>query len=168
MKGVFMVQKSYAGLGYDEVVRKYAKTVASACLMKLNNWADAEDCFQNTFLKLYTSSPAFENENHLKAWLIRVAVNECKNTLRTRGRTLSLDSAAEVPVFMKEADRDTPPALLMKLKPKHREVMYLYYCEQYKVAEIARILGKNENTIKTLLRRGREEFRKRYGGDDLE
>lgn len=165
---MFEVQRLYAGLSYDEVVHRYAKTVASACLMKLNNWADAEDCFQNTFLKLYTSSPAFESERHLKAWLIRVAVNECKNTLRTRGRTLSLDSAAEVPVFMREADDNTPPAILMKLKLKHREVMYLYYCEQYKVAEIARILGKNENTVKTLLRRGREEFKKRYGGDNLE
>lgn len=168
MKGVFRVQQSYAGYSYDEVVRKYAQSVTSLCLMRLNNWADAEDCFQNTFLKLYTSSPDFTDGNHLKAWLLRVAVNECKNTLRTRSRTLPLDSAAQIPVFMKESDADSAPAILMRLRPKHREVMYLYYCEDYKVDEIAAILGKNTNTVKTRLRRAREEFKQLYGGDDFE
>ncbi len=162
------MRQRYAGLSYDEVVKKYAQTVASACLMRLNNWADAEDCFQNTFLKLYTLSPEFADESHLKAWLIRVAVNESKNLLRTRSRTVPLDAAASVPVFMDESDSETPVALLMRLKPKYREVMYLCYCEGYKIDEIAEILGKNPNTIKTLLRRGREQFQKLYGGDDDE
>lgn len=162
------MQKRYAELSFDEAVRKYAKTVASACLMKLNNWADAEDCFQNTFLKLYTSSPDFTDENHLKAWLIRVAVNECKNYLRNRSRTLPLDAAADVPVFMQENNGDSAITMLMKLPVKYREVMYLYYCERYKIDEVARILAKNPNTVKTLLRRGREQFKKLYGGDDFE
>ena len=161
------MQDSYAGMSYDDVVRKYAKTVASACLMRLNNWADAEDCFQNTFLKLYTASPDFTDEKHLKAWLIRVAINECKNTLRNRGRIVPLDTARDVPVFMKESDSDTPPAILMRLKPKYREAMYLFYCEHYSIAETALILGKNENTVKTLLHRGREQFKELYGGDDF-
>lgn len=168
MKGVIRVQKTYADLSYEDVVRKYAKTVASVCLMRLNNWADAEDCFQNTFLKLYTSSPDFADEAHLKAWLLRVAVNECKNTLRTRSRTVPLDAAAAIPVFMNDSDSDAAPAVLMQLKPKYREVMYLYYCESCSIAEVARILGKNQNTVKTLLRRGRDQFKKLYGGDDFE
>ena len=162
------MQKSYAGMSYDAVVQKYAQTVATACLMRLNNWADAEDCFQNTFLKLYTSSPDFADENHLKAWLIRVGINECKSALRTRGRFVPLDHAAAVPVFMKEDDADAPEAMLMRLKPKYREAMYLYYCEDYSVDETARILEKSPSTVKTLLRRGREQFKKLYGGDDLE
>ena len=168
MKGVFRVPKTYAGICYDDVVRTYAQTVASVCMMQLNHPADAEDCFQNTFLKLYTSSPDFKDERHLKAWLIRVAINECKSTLRTRARTLPLESVAQTPVFMKESDADSAPAVLMRLKPKHREVMYLYYCEEYKIDEIAKILGKNANTIKTRLRRAREEFKQLYGGDDFE
>ncbi len=168
MKGVLRVQKSYADLSYEEVVRQYAKAVASVCLMRLNHWADAEDCFQNTFMKLYTSSPDFADQDHLKAWLLRVAVNECKSTLRTRSRTVPLDAAAAIPVFMNDSDSETAPAILMRLKPKYREVMYLHYCEGYNIAEVARILGKNENTVKTLLRRGREQFKKLYGGDDFE
>jgi len=162
------VQKAYAGMSYDDAVHTYAQAVASVCLMRLNNWADAEDCFQNTFIKLYTSSPDFADENHLKAWLIRVAVNECKNLLRARGRALPLESAEKIPVFMQESDVDTPAEILMRLKPKYREVMYLSYCEGYRIDEIAAILGKNPNTVKTLLRRGREQFKKLYGGDDLE
>jgi len=162
------MQKSYAGLSFDEAVQKYAHTVTSACLMRLNSYADAEDCFQNTFVKLYTSSPEFADENHLKAWLIRVAINECRNAVRTSGRTVPLDAAASIPVFMQESDGDTAIAVLMRLKPKYREAMYLYYCEDYSVEETSRILGKNKNTVKTLLRRGREMFKELYGGDDFE
>ena len=162
------MSKRYAGLSYEEAVQKYAQTVATACMLRLNNWADAEDCFQNTFLKLYTHAPEFADENHLKAWLIRVAVNECKSILRTRGRVIPLDAAASMPVFIPESDFKTPEALLMQLKPKYREVMYLRYGEQYTIEEIAQLLNKNPNTVKTLLRRGKEQFKKLYGGDDLE
>ncbi len=70
-----MPEKLYAGLTYEQIVRKYSQTVANVCLIRLQNYADAEDCFQNTFVKLFTNSPQFTGENHLKAWLIRVAVN---------------------------------------------------------------------------------------------
>lgn len=162
------MQREYAGMSYEAVVRKYAQTVATVCLIRLNNWADAEDCFQNTFLKLYTTFPDLTDENHLKAWLIRVAINECSDALRTRRRFVPLEAAAKVPVFMDENDADAPEAMLMKLKPKYREAMYLYYCEAYKIDEVADILKKSPNTVKTLLRRGREQFKKLYGGDDLE
>lgn len=163
------MQDSYAGLSYEETVRKYAQTVASACLMRLNNYADAEDCFQNTFMKLYTTSPSLKDEAHLKAWLLRVAINECKNTLRIRGRILPLDAAQQMPVFLDEdADADSFPAMLMQLRPKYREAIYLHYCEGYRVEEIARILDRNPNTVKTLLRRGREKLKEIYGGESFE
>ena len=52
--------KLYAGLSYEQTVQKYAQNVSSACMMRLQNWADAEDCFQNTFIKLYRKSPDFK------------------------------------------------------------------------------------------------------------
>ena len=57
---------------------------------------------------------------------------------------------------------------MMRLEPKYREVLYLHYCERYKVDEIAQILKKNPNTVKTLLKRGREKLRLIYGGDEDE
>ncbi|WP_405358414.1 RNA polymerase sigma factor [Ruminococcus sp.] len=155
----------YAGLSYEQTVRKYAQNVSSACMMRLQNWADAEDCFQNTFIKLYQKSPDFKDESHLKAWLLRVAINECKNLLRDSRRHLSLDAALQLPAPSAEDDADLSWAL-MKLDPDYREVIYLHYVEQMKVREIADVLGKNPNTVKTLLHRGREKLKAIYSGGD--
>ncbi len=151
---------------YEQIVRKYAQTVAGVCVMRLQNWADAEDCFQNTFVKLYIKSPEFNDENHLKAWLIRVAINECNNFARKNSRLVSLDAINKKTVVFNQDTNDISWAL-MKLDAKYRQVLYLHYCEQYKVNEIAQILGKNPNTIKTILKRGREKLKEIYGGDEL-
>lgn len=153
-------------MDFEAVVRKYADSVLSACIMRLKNEADAEDCFQNTFLKLYTDPPQFKEEEHIKAWLLRVAINECKNFIRDNRKTVPLDSVP--PVVQPNSDdfRDISWAL-MRLEPEYREVLYLYYVEQYKVKEIAGILDKNPNTVKTILSRGRKKLKKIYGGDGV-
>ena len=157
--------KRYAGLSYEQVVRKYAQNVSSACYMRLQNWADAEDCFQNTFLKLYQRSPEFNDESHLKAWLLRVAINECKNCIRDNHRHMPLDAAMEQPAPCDEDKHDLSRAL-MALPDNYREVLYLHYIEGCKIAEIAEVLNMNQNTVKTTLRRGRELLKQGYGGDD--
>lgn len=157
--------KTYAGLTYEQVVRKYAQSVTSTCMVQLNNnMEDAEDCFQNTFLKLYRKAPDFNDEEHLKAWLLRVAINECKNYIRDNRRTLPLEPFINKPAPNTEDESDMSWAL-MKLEPKYRDVIYLYYHERCKVEEIAQILRKNPNTVKTLLKRGREKLKVIYGGD---
>ena len=166
-----MADGLYAGLSYDAVLQKYADTVAGVCVMRLQNWADAEDCFQNTFIKLFQHSPDFQSEIHLKAWLIRVAVNECRNYIAKNRRFLSLNTTdkatAGEPSAWHDNERDISWAL-MRMEPKYREVLYLHYCEQYKVAEIAEILSIKPNTVKTLLKRGREKLKQIYGGDEDE
>lgn len=166
-----MADGLYAGLSYDAVLQKYADTVAGVCVMRLQNWADAEDCFQNTFIKLFQKSPDFRSEIHLKAWLIRVAVNECRNYIKQNRRVISLDAAYRSTIVESsewhDNERDISWAL-MRTEPKYREVLYLHYCEQYKVAEIAEILSKKPNTVKTLLKRGREKLKQIYGGDEDE
>ena len=72
-----MAEKLFSGLTFEQVVDKYAQTVFRVCVMRLDNYADAEDCFQNVFVKLFKNSPRFNEEEHIKAWLIRVAVHEC-------------------------------------------------------------------------------------------
>ena len=160
-------EKRFARLTYEQAVRKYADTVTRVCMMRLRNFADAEDCFQNVFFKLCFKSPDFENEEHLKAWLIRVAIHECVSYLRKNRGVLPLDAAKEQAVMF-DWDTSDMSWALMQTPPKYREVLYLYYCERYKVAEIAQILGKNENTVKSLLKRGRERLNSIYGGDTLE
>ena len=133
--------------------------------MRLGGHADADDCFQNTFLRLYTSAPEFKEEEHIKAWLLRVAVNECKKYLRNHRRETSLDSVPDIPLTPNNDESDISWAIL-RLEPNYREVLYLYYGEGYNSEEIARILGRNPATVRTMLRRGREKLKKIYGGDN--
>ncbi len=162
-----MAVQLYFGLTFEETVQKYAPVVHSACVMRLGNAYDADDCFQNTFLKLYSSAPEFREEEHLKAWLLRVAINECRKFIRDNRRTVPLDSVRETPLPTADDTNDISWAI-MRLEPKYREVLYLYYAEGYATEEIAHILDKNHNTVRTMMRRGRERLKKIYGGDERE
>ena len=159
------MSRLYAGLTYEQVVSEYTPTVASVCVMRLQNWADAEDVYQNVFSKLWQKSPSFRDQEHLKAWLIRVAINECNNYIRKNRRTVSLESVTEQSVVFNEDKSDMSWAL-MCTPEKYRDVLYLFYIQQHPVAEIAHILKINENTVKTRLRRGREKLKQIYGGDE--
>ena len=157
--------RTYCGLSYDDVVRQYAAVVYSACVMRLGSAADADDCFQNTFLRLYTSSPDFRDREHLKAWLLRVAINECKKLLRDNRRIVPLHTAEHLSIPPGDDASDISWAL-MRLEPKYREVLYLYYAEGYSSDEIAAILDRKPATVRTMMRRGREKLKLIYGGDD--
>ncbi len=159
-----MDDKKFAGLEFEQVVRKYSNTVGKVCIMRLKNWADAEDCFQNIFATLYKKSPHFESEEHLKAWLIRVSINECVSFLRTQKTLLPLKDVVNTASFENYDSLDVSWALF-ELEPKYRNVLYLFYFERYKIDKIAHILGKKSTTVKTLLRRGKDKLRKIYGSD---
>ena len=162
-----MADSLYAGLTYEEVVNKFFQTVASVCVLHINNHADAQDCFQNTFVKLLEKSPDFNDESHLKAWLIRVAINECNNMRRKNSRVIQFDEKI-VEISYKSDDEKDISWALVQLDPKYREVLYLRYCEQYNANEIASIIGKSPVAVRTMLKRGKEKLKKIYGGVDDE
>lgn len=161
-----MTEKHFAGMSFEEVVRKYSDTVTGVCLMRLKNMSDAEDCYQNTFIKLYTKSPKFESEEHIKAWLIRVSIRECASYMRKNRRQTPIESFLDE-LFTDNKDNLDISWALMKTPSKYRDVLYLHYCEEYKVKEISKIIGVKENTVKSLLKRGREMLKKIYGGDGV-
>jgi len=66
-----------AGMSFDQIVDKYSDMVTRICIVKLRDYMNAQDCYQNIFIKLYRNHPHFENEEHLKRWLIKVAIREC-------------------------------------------------------------------------------------------
>jgi RNA polymerase sigma-70 factor (ECF subfamily) len=141
----------------------------------LGRTADAEDAFQDVFVRYATKAPEFADANHEKAWLITVASNICRDLLRKRKReAVSTDkidevagqaadpSQAEHPETLVEAEPDPAVRLtgaLQKVDPKYREVLYLTYYENMPAAQVATALGIPTNTVYTRLARGRERLK---------
>lgn len=138
-------------------------------MIHLKNYADTEDIFQTVFLKYVLSSVLFESEEHEKAWFIRVTINACKDLLKSffRSRTAPLDEIMEQPARLPPDHREVLEAVL-SLPQKYRGVVYLHYYEDYTAPQISRILGKNVNTIYTLLNRSKQLLREKLGGDGYE
>ena len=147
-------------------IERYGDMVRRLCLVHLKNPADTEDIFQNVFLKYVLSSVVFESPEHEKAWLIRVTLNACKDLVKSffRSRTVPLEELLDQPAPLSEEHREVLEAVLA-LPPKYRDAVYLHYYEGYTAAEIGKLLGKNTNTVYTLLTRAREQLRETLGGD---
>lgn len=149
----------------NRAIERYADTVRRICMVHLKNYADTEDIFQTVFLKYVLYSEPFENEEHEKAWIIRVTINACKDLLKSffRSRTTSLDTlkeAAQVP----DTEHSELLDAVLSLPEKYKNVVYLYYYEEYSAAEISRILKKNVNTVYTLLTRARHLLKQELEG----
>ena len=154
-------------LEFESTVKRYISMLYRVAFNYLKNKEDREDSVQNVFIRLYHCRKNFKSEEHLKAWLIRVAINECRNYIRQNRRTVPLEEAERQTVTFSETSGDLSWAL-MKTPKKYRDALYLYYCENYKVAEIAQTLGIRENSVKTLLYQGRKILKSIYGGDGSE
>ena len=141
------------------LVEKFSGTVYRAAFCCLRNAADADDVTQDAFLALYTSDVDFTGDEHIKAWLIRVAVNRCRNLLRSFRRRVAvpLDEAGDIPADPERHDSLLP--VVMKLKPKYRVALYMFYYEDMPVKQIADILGEKPTTVTTRLARARRQLK---------
>lgn len=150
----------------NRAVEKYADTVFRICILHLKNKSDAEDIFQEVFLKFALNDKEFENANHEKAWIIRVTINACKDLIKSffRSRTISIDELISVADEEKE-DLSYVLEAVLKLPIKYRDAIYLHYYEGYSALEIGEILGKNENTVYSILSRGRSMLKESLEGD---
>ena len=147
-------------------IDQYSDMVRRLCMIHLKNYADTEDIFQTVFLKYVLSSASFESPEHEKAWFIRVTINACKDLLKSffRKNTVPLDQILEQPAPLKDRHPEVLEAVL-SLPAKYKDVVYLHYYEGYTAPEIGHILGKNVNTIYTLLNRARQILKETLGGD---
>lgn len=153
----------------EGAVRQYADMIYRIAVTITGNEADADDVFQETFLRLVKNQDKIQSEEHLKAWLIRVAGN-CAKTMvmnpwnrKTQGFIGEVDKAS----LSMDGQQNKLLMELHALPQKYSLVLYLFYYEGYSVKEIAKLLGKNENSVKTLLKRGRNLLKKSLeeGGD---
>lgn len=144
---------------FTRLVRRYLDTVFRVALNYLKNPADAEDITQTAFEKLLRERKPFENDEHVRNWLIRVTVNECKRLLRAPWRKaepiedylgyVAFDNSAQSELFR----------AVMELPKKYRVAIYLHYYEGYSTKEIGQIMRIPKNTVCSHLKRGRDLLR---------
>lgn len=149
------------------LVRQYAPAVYRLAYARTGSRADAEDVMQEVFLRLVRAAPVFDSEEHAKAWLLRVASNCAADLFRLpwRRREEPLEGDLSAP---EEPGPGSVTEAVLSLPARYRIPIHLYYYEDYSVAEIAKIIGKSEGTVKSRLFRARNLLRKRLKEDDGE
>ena len=150
------------GSSFRDVYQTYLPMVYRIAFTYLKNPQDSEDAAQETFLRLMRLEKPLQSQEHCKAWLIVTAGNVCKDLLRRRRQTeLSLEDCGEL---------SAEPALgnelmqaILELPDKYKTAVYLYYYEGYSVKEMAKLLRQSPESMKSRLRRAREQLKQRLG-----
>ena len=149
----------------DTLIANYGDMLYRLCLIMLKNESDAEDVVQETYIKYFQKTPTFESREHQKAWLIRVATNTCRDTLRFRVRHPQIDDEDINKLVSDSSDSGILEALTM-VPEKFRLVLTLYDIEDYRIEDIAKIIGRSSSAVKMRLQKGRkmleEIYRKEY------
>ena len=116
------MQKIILGMSFEDVLETYSDMITRICIVNLRNSDDAKDCYQNVFMKLFEKDIEFCSEEHLKAWLIRVCINECRNYRRVFYR-LTIDIDKIIMIDNKQELTLLPEVL--KLPKKYRNILLL-------------------------------------------
>ncbi len=151
----------------EEWAASYGDELLRMCFLYLKDYHLAEDAVQETFLKAAQSYSAFRQESSAKTWLTRIAINCCKNIMRTRWfkscrNSLEEETAPDAPACLEAEqllERSVVSGAISRLSPKDRELILLYYYQELDAREIASILGKKENTILKRLSRARARLK---------
>ena len=146
----------------SKIIEEYADMVYRIALTRCKSIENAEDIFQDVFMKFSEKNPKFKNKEHEKAWFIRVTINLSKNIKSSawNKKVVRLDENIE---FNTEEENEIY-SIVCNLPQNYRTVIYLLYYEGYKVDEISKLMGKPEGTIKTWLFRAREILKEKIEG----
>ncbi len=142
----------------EKVIRKYSDMVYHLAFARTGTKHDADDVFQEVFLRYVKKSPVFVDEEHRKAWLIRVTIN-CSNNFWSSLWVKKTQRLTDEILFETEdlIDLNTE---LQQLPPKYREVIHLFYYENMSLNEISLILNRKNSTVRTQLTRARNMLKK--------
>lgn len=141
--------------------KQFTDTVYRVALHNTSNFSDAEDVTQEVFIKLLETNRAFRDSEHLKAWLIRVTINLCRDKMKKSSRETLVENI--LPYNAEEEKSDVFEAV-RSLPENYRNTIYLHYYEGYTTKEIGKILDAKENTVLSWLSRGRDALRKELDG----
>ena len=153
----------------EEIVRTYSDMVYGIAFRYTKNKEDAEDVYSETFLTYFKKERTFNDEEHRKAWLITVTVNNAKALLSERRFDEDVDEVLNVSNPRRsvgKADLMDLRTAIERLKPEYREAILLFYVNDMSVREISGVLGVNENTVKIRLHRARNAMKEYLGVND--
>ncbi len=145
---------------FAKLIDKYSDSLYRCAFSYCNNTQDAEDIVQEVFMKYLRKKPSFSNEEHEKAWFIRVTINLCKDLQKTYWKKNVQELKDDIEEY---SDNDKLIYyLIAQLPPKYKIVIQLHYQEGYKIKEISNILNKKESTIGSRLSRAKEILKQKY------
>ena len=148
----------------EMILTRFGDSILRYAYTYLHNMSDAEEVLQDTLVLFLMTAPEFESENHEKAWLLRVAANLSKNRIRYN-KLRETDELNDELVAEEREDLSFVWEAVKSLPVKYREVIHLFYHEGYQTAQIAKVLGRNESTVRSDLRRGREKLKEVLKGE---
>lgn len=143
---------------FSDMYEKHAKSVYGVALMYLKSREDAEEAVTETFIRVMQVKPVLENDSHERAYLIRTAINICKNLLKSSWHK-NVVSDEDVLMYMATPEEESIMEELLELPPKYRAVLYMHYYEGYKAQEIADIMKVSLSAVLSRLARGRKKLK---------
>lgn len=146
-------------LSCEEILDRYGPLVYRLAIQGTGSVSDGEDVAQEVFVSLIRCDPAFTDDTHLRAWLIRATANRCKSWGRSpwRRRVVPLEDSRDGAVPPPEGGGVLEA--VAALPPKYRWPVYLHYIEGYTAAEIGQLLGYSRNTVLSRLSRARDKLK---------
>lgn len=155
---VELPSRSAANAMAERLLNDYGNNIFRLAYSYLHNKEDAEEIVQDTLIQYLNETPAFADHTHEKAWCLRVASNLAKNRIKYN-KIRDTDELNDELIAEDREDLSFVWEAVKSLPEKYREVVHLFYHEGYSTAEIARILGRNEATVRSHLSRGREQLK---------
>jgi len=149
--------KKFAGLCVQEIVQTYSDTLIRIAVQQTKSMSEAEDIVQDVYMTLMKHKKPFENVNHLKAWLIKVTFNKCKDYFKSSRVKKTVPITEEMSFIAKEEQMILSE--IFELHQEERVIVYLHYYEGYTTAEIANLLEMKVNTVGSKLRRARMKLK---------
>lgn len=150
----------------ERLMSEYGDTILRMCYLYLKDYHLAEDAVQETFIKAMKSYGSFKHQSSEKTWLTRIAINCCKNIIRSRWFQIRqnqledhMEQTSANPIDML-LEKDSLSAAIMKLGTRDRQIVVLYYYQELSVREIATVIGKTENAAIQRLNRARKRLKK--------
>lgn len=166
-----LVEKAISGdeRAFAELILNYQQDLYKIALTKLNTEYDIEEAIQETMISAFKNLKNLKDVDKFKKWIIKILINKCNEIYRKRIlRLVPLNEIDKCTIF--ESDNSEIESklnfysIIKILDKKERTIVVLYYSEKYTTREIAEILNKNENTIKTILRRAKIKLKNKYQG----